>query len=293
MIDIERWVDMIDNRPETLIPNLKRLKKRRGGWVVDPRTVTPSGFSLMLDLGGTKESSYALVVSLSGSPKEDITFNLSFSVETEDIKAGNCFTLNNRPHILSIRHSSDFEALQDTGVPEALRNNSTLLICAVEDGNIERVKTLLDYGFNPNAFGYSFKEDPGSIMKTTPLVVAALGNQLSIAKLLLKRNALTEVEFRPYETWWDALFYAVTKGNIDMTSLLVKNGAQINAQDNDGQTPLSLAVTLSMENSEPQPISDLLKSRLAEIETEKQNAYRESVKKLIGKKESEVNYCEV
>ena len=43
------------------------------------------------------------------------------------------------------------------------------------------------------------------------------------------------------------LHYAVDRGLYDIASLLIKNGANVNAQDDNGDTPLMLAVTCEFE----------------------------------------------
>jgi ankyrin repeat protein len=69
----------------------------------------------------------------------------------------------------------------------------------------------------------------------TPLMLAAINNQLALAQVLIERGA--EVN-RP---GWTPLHYAATRGHILMMRLLLDNDAYIDSESANGTTPLMMA----------------------------------------------------
>ncbi len=69
----------------------------------------------------------------------------------------------------------------------------------------------------------------------TPLMLAALNNQLDVAQVLIDRGA--EVNRKG----WTPLHYAATKGHTAMMRLLLDNNAYIDAESPNGTTPLMMA----------------------------------------------------
>jgi len=69
----------------------------------------------------------------------------------------------------------------------------------------------------------------------TPLMLAAINNQLELAKVLIARGADVN---RP---GWSALHYAATRGHRDMMRLLLEHDAYIDAESDNGTTPLMMA----------------------------------------------------
>jgi ankyrin repeat protein len=69
----------------------------------------------------------------------------------------------------------------------------------------------------------------------TPLMLAAIRNQLDLANKLIERGA--EVNRKG----WTPLHYAATKGHIAMMRLLLENNAYIDAESPNGTTPLMMA----------------------------------------------------
>ena len=72
-------------------------------------------------------------------------------------------------------------------------------------------------------------------VEETPLMLAALSNQLDVAKVLIERGA--EVNRKG----WAPLHYAATRGHIAMMRLLLENNAYIDAESPNGTTPLMMA----------------------------------------------------
>jgi ankyrin repeat protein len=69
----------------------------------------------------------------------------------------------------------------------------------------------------------------------TPLMLAALNNQLDVAQVLIDRGA--EVNRKG----WTPLHYAATKGHTAMMRLLLDHSAYIDAESPNGTTPLMMA----------------------------------------------------
>ena len=69
----------------------------------------------------------------------------------------------------------------------------------------------------------------------TPLMLAAITNQLELANQLIERGA--EVNRKG----WTPLHYAASKGHIAMMRLLLENNAYIDAESPNGTTPLMMA----------------------------------------------------
>jgi ankyrin repeat protein len=69
----------------------------------------------------------------------------------------------------------------------------------------------------------------------TPLMLAAITNQLELAKVLLARGADVN---RP---GWTPLHYASTRGHSEMMRLLLEHDAYIDSESANGTTPLMMA----------------------------------------------------
>ncbi|MBN1863907.1 MAG: ankyrin repeat domain-containing protein [Victivallales bacterium] len=108
--------------------------------------------------------------------------------------------------------------------------NQDMLVKAVNDGDVEKIRSLIDQGAEPNSPG-----DEG----LTPLMAAAYNGDDGIVALLLDAGADTELKDI---SGYTALMYACLQGNYACAKLLVDCGADINARDNDNSTPLMFAV---------------------------------------------------
>ncbi|MEN9618566.1 MAG: hypothetical protein RL406_803 [Pseudomonadota bacterium] len=69
----------------------------------------------------------------------------------------------------------------------------------------------------------------------TPLMLAAINNQLELAKVLIARGADIN------KAGWTPLHYAATRGHRDMMRLLLDNDAYIDSESANGTTPLMMA----------------------------------------------------
>lgn len=137
---------------------------------------------------------------------------------------------------------------------------------AVERDDGSTITTLLARGFDPNSrdpegrvalFAALQKESYGAVaalMKSkdlninmvnaageTPLMMAALKGQLNWTRQLLLRGAKVNNE------GWTALHYAASGPEPAVVSLLLDNGAQINAESPNGTTPLMMAARYGTE----------------------------------------------
>ena len=69
----------------------------------------------------------------------------------------------------------------------------------------------------------------------TPLMLAAINNQLELAKVLIERGADIN------KPGWTALHYAATRGHREMMRLLIENDAYLDSESPNGTTPLMMA----------------------------------------------------
>jgi hypothetical protein len=97
---------------------------------------------------------------------------------------------------------------------------------AAFNGDVERVRKLLEKGENPNA-----KDKYG----WTPLHIAASKGHVHVARLLLKHGANPNIQ---NEYGWTPLHIAAFWGHVDVARLLLEHGANPNARDKGGWTPL-------------------------------------------------------
>ena len=69
----------------------------------------------------------------------------------------------------------------------------------------------------------------------SPLMLAAINNQLQLAKVLIERGADVN------KAGWTPLHYAATKGHREMMRLLMDHEAYIDSESENGTTPLMMA----------------------------------------------------
>ncbi len=103
---------------------------------------------------------------------------------------------------------------------------------AANFGDLEMLNLLLDAGADIEA-----QDQTGQ----TPLLIAAATNNLKVVKVLLDRDANKEA--RESGKGQTPLMRACRLGFLEIAVALVAKGADINAVDNDGRSPLKLAAT--------------------------------------------------
>ena len=127
------------------------------------------------------------------------------------------------------------------------------LIIAANDGDIIRVRELLDAGINPNITDYD---------GDTPLVYASEEGYTEIVKLLLDSGADADPNLQEQGRYTPLI--VSSDNDYDIVKLLLENGADPNIQNHEGYTPLIWAtimgcndiVKLLLENGADPNISD-------------------------------------
>jgi ankyrin repeat protein len=72
-------------------------------------------------------------------------------------------------------------------------------------------------------------------LSETPLMLAAINNQLELAQVLIERGADIN------RKGWTPLHYAATRGHREMMRLLLDHDAYIDSESDNGTTPLMMA----------------------------------------------------
>ena len=99
----------------------------------------------------------------------------------------------------------------------------------------------------------------------SPLTCAAFLGRPEIVELLLK-NTATDLELATEENEYTALMAACMGGCLEVVSLLAENGADVNAINSMGQTPLIHCFSILTENSDLNPFENKsICFRIAEI----------------------------
>mmetsp|Transcript_784 Transcript_784/g.1180 ORF Transcript_784/g.1180 Transcript_784/m.1180 type:complete len:189 (+) Transcript_784:209-775(+) len=99
----------------------------------------------------------------------------------------------------------------------------------------------------------------------SPLTCAAFLGRAEIIELLLK-NASLDLEMATVENEYTALMAACMAGCLEVVSLLAENGADVNAMNSMGQTPLIHCFSRLTENSDYNPFENKrICFRIAEI----------------------------
>ena len=115
-------------------------------------------------------------------------------------------------------------------------DGATALMSAVREGHYEVVKYLLDKGAKVDA-----QKLPEGL---TPLIIAAMTEQSEMVRLLLARGANVNL-LSPAGT---ALSLATFQGYSEIVNILLANGATPDVQDEQGNTPLIIAVSKNEAN---------------------------------------------
>lgn len=146
----------------------------------------------------------------------------------------------------------------------------TLLTIALRRNDIELIKKLIDHGAPVNGnvlmsvfnFGYSEKEafrfevvnlllksgaDPNVVFESdygceSPLMYAAKHGQIDFVKLLLANKADANLKCKNGGNALNKLSWNYTPKYIELLNLLIEAGADVNAADESGITPLMVAI---------------------------------------------------
>jgi ankyrin repeat protein len=130
-------------------------------------------------------------------------------------------------------------------------NGQTVLMIAARTGSVDAVRALVDKGAKVEARESQLGE--------TALMWAAAESQAGVVKLLIEHgadvNARSSTITFPKDRFglegvltilphgnWTPLLYAGRDGGVTAVPVLVKAGAEVNATDPDGTTPLMLAI---------------------------------------------------
>lgn len=120
------------------------------------------------------------------------------------------------------------------------------LIDSVKSGDIEKVKSLLDGGANPNAtsFNHALSIELGVLItkgNTLALGYAIYFGHTEIAKLLINRGACIN-RYNCSSGEKSHLANAAEHLCAEIIELLLKQGADVDVQDSQGKTPISLGL---------------------------------------------------
>jgi ankyrin repeat protein len=134
----------------------------------------------------------------------------------------------------------------------ALPDGETILMTAARTGDAASVKILLTHGANVDA--------KDNTLGQTALMWAASQNHAAAVKVLIEGGADVNLKsaalnFPPFK-WgvvgmvstvlpkgsWPPLFYAARENSIDAARALIDAGAEVNATDTEGSTPLLIAI---------------------------------------------------
>ncbi|PTB58597.1 hypothetical protein M431DRAFT_63203, partial [Trichoderma harzianum CBS 226.95] len=128
---------------------------------------------------------------------------------------------------LAVKHYSSHE-----GYSQEVPRRVTALHLAARFGLTELTRILL---------GEQYKCNPDSCDSNgqSPLLWATRNGHEDVIKLMIEANA--DLEVRDKEEGATPLIWAARKGYKNVVTLLLERGGEINAKDNHGRTPLSLA----------------------------------------------------
>lgn len=190
---------------------------------------------------------------ISGKSDSSLKFSLDFN--EKNINRAKSLSKANSTQIkslLSACESGDVELLKlvlDQGIdPNSIDSNGRpALIVAAVKGHTKVVKMLLERGAKPNVKVCNPSESQSiditekDRIPFTPLVAASLNNHNDVIDLLLANGAALEFPQLSTPLHYIAMFG--TKGNIKSFTHLLEKGANPNAKNLNGSTPMMILLT--------------------------------------------------
>ena len=140
-------------------------------------------------------------------------------------------------------HWRFIETILDNGavsravVAHSNSRHETALHVAVRGGHVDAARVLMDRGAKINAIGWG---------GDTPLHIAAHGGHSRCIEIILDKARVSECDLEHYNSRDEtALHVAVRGGHVDAARILIDGGADINAIDGGGSSPILIAVNLT------------------------------------------------
>ncbi len=147
--------------------------------------------------------------------------------------------------------SRDKESESETKVKDKKQLLLQELFKATHDGNVDKVKALLDSGVDPNV----------EIFTGVPILMVAINeNQKSVVETLVNAGADINVKLKKGMT---LLMVAIKNGHSDIANYLIEKGANLNVESDNGSTALSLAKSEGLDD-----IVNLIKKAIVKDEPE-------------------------
>ncbi|OQY43594.1 MAG: hypothetical protein B6240_12035 [Desulfobacteraceae bacterium 4572_87] len=141
---------------------------------------------------------------------------------------------------LLMEHGADvnrqYEKEDDDGTCE---EQGYPLTVAVENEHMEIVRLLLEHGADPESIMWTY--DGAWNTERTPLMLALQLNNFELAEILLELGADVDGECSIRSELHTPISYSVAKKKEDWASFLLKNGANIYREIDEGQTVLEYA----------------------------------------------------
>lgn len=193
--------------------------------------------------------------------------------------------------------SDDEDYLREARRERQEEERRTEIIRAAHQGNIDRVRLLLDSGVDPNTegkygssalfsavrFGYTdiarLLFNAGATLKPNLLYFAAESGHDDMVELLLEKGADINERYttgQSYDSLDTPLHVASDYGNVSTVRLLLEKGAEVDAKNKGGTTPLYAAVTSgfsSVNEKNREAIVRMLLERGADPENRNRGGY--------------------
>jgi ankyrin repeat protein len=164
---------------------------------------------------------------------KDYKTPINLALDNGHGKIANLLTEKTRTHPFSIGRknvkTAGFSTEDRTSLDNFETNNDFPLHLAVYQGNLKRIKLLIDKGEMVDAI---------TNIRETPLHIAAFKGNVDTAELLIEKGASVNALAIRYET---PLHRAALSGNSEIVALLIEKGASVNALAIGNETPLHCA----------------------------------------------------